>query len=49
MERKVSKVVVEHKDRLTRFNFEIIKKLAKGFGVEIEVVRIRGVDEDNKE
>ena len=40
MERKISKVVVEHKDRLTRFNFEIIKKLAKGFGVEIEVIDV---------
>ena len=39
-ERKISKVVVEHKDRLTRFNFEIIKKLAKGFGVEIEVIDV---------
>ena len=39
-ERKISKVVVEHKDRLTRFNFEIIKKLAKGFEVEIEVIDV---------
>ena len=39
-ERKISKVVVEHKDRLTRLNFEIIKKLAKGFGVEIEVIDV---------
>ena len=39
-ERKISKVIVEHKDRLTRFNFEIIKKLAKGFGVEIEVIDV---------
>ena len=39
-ERKISKVVVEHKDRLTSFNFEIIKKLAKGFGVEIEVIDV---------
>ena len=40
IERKVSKVVIEHKDRLTRFNFEIIKKLSKGFGVELEVIDV---------
>ena len=39
-ERKINKIVVEHKDRLTRFNFEIIKKLAKGFNVDIEVIDI---------
>ena len=37
---KINKVVIEHKDRLTRFNFEIIKKLAKGFNVDIEVIDI---------
>lgn len=40
MEKKISKVIVEHKDRLTRFNFEIIKKLAKGFNVEIEIMDV---------
>lgn len=39
-ERKINKIVVEYKDRLTRFNFEIIKKLAKGFNVDIEVIDI---------
>lgn len=38
--KKITKVVVEHKDRLTRFNFEIIKKLANGFDVDIEVIDI---------
>ena len=38
--KKIHKVVVEHKDRLTRFNFEIIKKLAKGFSVDIEVIDV---------
>lgn len=33
-------MVVEHKDRLTRFNFEIIKKLANGFNVDIEVIDV---------
>ena len=39
-ERKINKIVVEHKDRLTRFNFEIIRKLAKGFNVDIEIIDI---------
>ena len=38
--KRITKVVVEHKDRLTRFNFEIIKELAKGFNVEIEVIDV---------
>ena len=38
--KKINKVVVEHKDRLTRFNFEIIKKLAKGFSVDVEVIDV---------
>lgn len=40
IEKKIDRIVVEHKDRLTRFNFEVIKKLADGFGVEIEVIDI---------
>ena len=38
--KEISKVVVEHKDRLTRFNFEILKVLLKSHGVEIEVIDI---------
>lgn len=37
---KITKVVVEYKDRLTRFNFEIIKNLANGFNVDIEVIDV---------
>ena len=35
---KVSKVVIEHKDRLTRFQFNFIKKMYAVFGCEIIVL-----------
>ena len=36
--RKISKVVVEHKDRLVRFGFDCIKAFFNSYGVEIEYV-----------
>lgn len=35
---KINKVVVEHKDRLTRFQFNLIEFFFKSYGVDIEVV-----------
>lgn len=35
---KISRVVVEHKDRLVRFNFNLLKKYFESFGVEVEVI-----------
>ena len=35
---KVNKVIVEHKDRLTRFQFNFIKKMYAVFGCEIVVL-----------
>jgi len=37
-ERKATKIVVEHKDRLTRFGFSYIEKLCDRFGCEIVVI-----------
>jgi putative resolvase len=37
-ERKVSKVIVAYKDRLTRFGFETLRKLFQAFETEIEVI-----------
>ena len=37
-DRKIDKVVIEHKDRLTRFGFEILTYFFDTYGVEIEVV-----------
>jgi putative resolvase len=36
--RKVNKVVVEHKDRLTRFQFNIFAKFFTSYGVDIEYI-----------
>jgi len=35
---KATKLVVEHKDRLTRFGFTYIKELCKQFGCEVVVI-----------
>ena len=35
---KVNKVIIEHKDRLTRFHFNFIKKMYAVFGCEIIVL-----------
>ena len=43
-DKKITKVVVEHKDRLTRFGFEYIKTLFHG-----EIVIINEVTEDEKD
>ena len=39
-EKKVSKVVIEHKDRLTRFMFNILVEFFNSFDVEIECVKV---------
>ena len=36
--RKIAKVIVEHKDRLTRFNYKIYERYFKSLGVEIVIV-----------
>ena len=36
--KKVSVILVAYKDRLTRFGYKILEKLASGYGVRIEVV-----------
>lgn len=42
-----SKIIVEHKDRLTRFGFNYIETLLKNRGKEIEVVNLSTNDESN--
>lgn len=37
-ERKISRVILEHKDRLSRFNFNIFKVFFESYGVTIEYV-----------
>ena len=36
--RKINKVIIEHKDRLSRFNFNIFKVFFESYGVTIEYV-----------
>jgi len=37
-ERKISRVIIEHKDRLSRFNYNIFKVFFESYGVAIECV-----------
>ena len=47
LNKKVNKLVVEHKDRLTRFQFNFIKKIFESYGCEVIV--IDSVDVSNEE
>ena len=38
IERKISKVIIVHEDRLTRFGFETLRKMLQAFGTAIEVI-----------
>ena len=38
IQNKVNKLVVEHKDRLTRFQFNFIKKMFESYGCEVIVI-----------
>ena len=44
---KVNKLIIEHKDRLTRFQFKFIKKMFERYGCEIIV--INGMDVSDTE
>lgn len=44
---KVNRLVVEHKDRLTRFQFKFIKKMFESYGCEVIVVN--GADVSSEE
>lgn len=39
---KINKLIIEHKDRLTRFQFKFIKKMFESYGCEVIV--INGMD-----
>jgi excisionase family DNA binding protein len=38
-DKKISRVICEHKDRLTRFNFNLVKLYFESYGVEVEVMQ----------
>ena len=46
--KKVSKVVIEHKDRLTRFQYNFIEKMYNSYGVEIICVEKADVSEEEE-
>jgi predicted site-specific integrase-resolvase len=37
-DKKINKVIVEHKDRLTRFSYQVFEAYFKSYGVDIEIV-----------
>ncbi len=45
--KEINKVIIEHKDRLTRFQYEILVKFFNSYGVEIECLEIP--DKDSEE
>jgi predicted site-specific integrase-resolvase len=36
--KKINKLIIEHKDRLTRFQFNFIKKMFKSYGCEVIII-----------
>lgn len=46
--KKVNKIVIEHKDRLTRFQFNFIKLMFDSYGVEVVCVEKNDVSEDEE-
>ena len=49
VKRKVNRVVIEHKDRLTRFQFDFIKKMYDAFGCDIIVLDDKEEISDSEE
>lgn len=47
VEKKISKIIIEHKDRLTRFQYGFIERMFNSYGVE--VVHIEKVDVSEEE
>ena len=38
IDKKINKIIIEHKDRLTRFQYNLIEMFFNSYGVEIELV-----------
>lgn len=49
VEKKISKVVIEHKDRLTRFQYGLFEFFLKSYGVEIEVIEAKPDQSEDEE
>lgn len=48
IEKKISKIIIEHKDRLTRFQFGFIERMFNSYGVEIVCVEKVDVSEEEE-
>jgi len=48
IEKKISKIIIEHKDRLTRFQFGFIERMFNSYGVEIVCVEKFDVSEEEE-
>jgi len=48
IEKKISKVIVEHKDRLTRFQFNVLVKFFNSYGVDIEKVENSAANDEEE-
>lgn len=46
--RKINKVIIENKDRLTRFQFNLIEKFFNSYNVEIEISNKKELSEDEE-
>lgn len=47
-EKKISKIIIEHKDRLTRFQFGFIERMFNSYGVEIICVEKNDISEEEE-
>lgn len=48
VERKISKVIIEHRDRLTRFQFKVFEYFFNSYDVEIVVVEKKDTEENEE-
>lgn len=48
MNQKINKLVIEHKDRLTRFQFKFIKKMFESYGCEVIVINEMDVSDTDE-
>lgn len=47
-EKKISKIIIEHKDRLTRFQFGFIERMFNSYGVEIICIEKNDISEEEE-
>ncbi len=46
--KKITKIIIEHKDRLTRFQFNFIEMMYKSYGVEIICIESNNIGEEEE-